>query len=144
MLIKETHHLDRRLNPIRDLAEPVSLVWKEDVLHGYATRLEAIHDLLSLDNWHVGVIGTVLNHRGSLDVVELIDRREFVEHVFLRCWIAVLHGGDRSHPRFGLLEESDEVHDAEQINASSKQVRILGDASHGHVSAVRATGNAEA
>src|SRR5215469_7509676 len=113
MLSEEPHHLGSRLNPIRNLAEAVSLIRKKDVFDGYTSRLQIADDLLRLDYWNVGIVSPVLNHGCSFDTVELVDRGEFVEHIFLCGWIAVLDGGDGGHPRLSVLEECHEVRDAE-------------------------------
>src|SRR5262249_32663093 len=64
--------------------------------------------------------------------------------ILLSDRIAIFDGGDGGHPGLSVLKEGGEVHDAEEIDAGCKEIRIFSEAGHGHVPAIRATRDADA
>src|SRR5262245_38899143 len=112
---EETGGSDRGRDAVRRLAPAMALVGELHVLDTDPTLLEGFDDLLGLDHRHVRVVGAVQHHGRRLDAVDLVDRRERLEHLRLRGGITIFRGRDRRHPGFGVFEERLEVDDAEGI-----------------------------
>ncbi len=76
--------------------------------------------------------------------LQLEERRELAQEFRLGGRVAIFHGGDRRHPRFGLLKEGEEIDDATDVHAGREKLRILREAGHRHVATVGCAHDAQA
>src|SRR5258706_8758843 len=144
MFDEPTYDSDDGTNAVRSFAEAMTLVREEYVFHRHSSSLQALYYLFGLDYGYIGVVGTMQHNRRSFHTVDFVDGREFAQHIGLSIGVSVLNLRDRAHPGYTLGKERLEVDDTEEIRASSKDFRKLGQSRHGHVATIGASHDADA
>jgi len=96
----------------------VSFVGEQNILHWNAALLQATYNLLGFDDWYVRIIGAMQYDCSCFHLIYLMHGRKSSEQIRLSLRIAVFHGGDRSHPRFGIGKESLKVDYAKKVRTS--------------------------
>jgi hypothetical protein len=77
--LQEQHHERLEEIPVRLLAEPVSLVGRDQVPHRAAGPAHRGHDLLRLGEGHPGIVRALDDQERAPDAVRLPERRQAPE-----------------------------------------------------------------
>src|SRR5512140_711800 len=103
-------------DPVREPDQPVPLVLEPQVLDDATSPPDPLDDLLGLADWHPRVVRAVDHHQRRADPIDLVDRRDLREEVAVSLEAAVLGLAELPAPRPGVLEEGDEVGDADDVH----------------------------
>src|SRR4029450_13257761 len=101
----------------------VALVLGHHVLDGHLSRPKRLNDLVRLGTRDARVVGAGVDEQRSLDLVDLLDRRDRLQKRPVLLEVAELDLEDLADHAAGRLEKRRHVRDAEEIHARLPEAR---------------------
>jgi len=116
VLVEEVSDFRIGLDAICELREAVAFVVEDQFPDGHAVVTDLLDDLFGFVDWNARVVFAVKNEQRRFDLLDVVDRRDFLEKVAILGERAVLGLAEFAPPVAGVLEEGDEVGDADDVD----------------------------
>jgi len=89
VLPKKASRGDKRIDLVPTFAQRVALIIIDFQEHFMAVRTHSLHDLLRLEQWHPRIVFSVTDHQRDVDVIDMCERRNVLQHFSIMLELAV-------------------------------------------------------